>query len=398
MITRAQLRRPLRQRLNQIAKNALAQKGEPSSLLMARLRAFFLDTNVRAAAIYERDPHVGVEGARVLADQIAMFAPSEEIVEWYLKPKGPAKGFRPICKFGPEMKIRHKLIAAVVDAQIGSLSPFYDRPQTGTPKAIAAIKSAIEEIGPWVLVADIHNCFQSVNMDALYQIGFLPPEVIAHALDSRHLRMQREEIIDNPKCSITITTDNDVYHRDPTQTRAGPRGLLHGCSASNAILRYLLSAVLRDLEENVRIIVYVDNIFVIGGTEEICGRVRDELSCRLAACPGGPLVFGQAAIVNSEDGFDALGYHLLLTGDRVHCSLSDKNLGKLDDRLSDLVAYLLLDAEGVVDEVLHSFPAVDDDFRALLDDQLFHLRSQIEAIEVRDFDEVDTDDNGHDYR
>lgn len=374
MYASRQLRSKCRQRLGQIARAVIGPNlGNDQSLLDARVMGYFRDEIIRISAAEEKWPKWSRAEVIDFARAVDLFSPSEEIVEWYPMSKGNGRGFRLVCEFGPELTLRQKIIAPVVDLQLTSPEAFYDRKGAGAPSAVLAVINAIHEIGPYILSADIKDCFPSINFDAVYQLGILPPEVVRYALDYRHLHLKRQEAPTDPSQSQSNFRLYSSY-READQME-GPRGLLQGSMASNAILRHLLADTVRRVDPRVKIIVYVDNFFIVGATEEICRAVMRSLICHLAECPAGPLHLKPAEIIHIDDGLDILGYHLLgKANGEVSVQLSDKNLRKLDKHIEMLVL-AGRDRNDIFNHVVAPFGKLDDDFRQTIRDMIGHACS-----------------------
>ena len=367
MPTPLQLQRRMRQRVKQIARTVVGgNQHEPNSLRMARLDAYFRDYMIRHAAIRELYPEMGDVDARALADSIDPFRPSDEVVEWWMQPK-PSGGFRPVCNFGIEMRVRHRIIREAVDAQLRNGEIFFDRKGQSISGLIRAMVTALHEVGPYVLSADIRNCFQSVNIDAVYDLNILPAEVVRYALDYRNLNLVRKEEPTQPSgYQLERYRASLRLRRDGGGT--GPTGLLQGCSASNAILRHLLFNLNMQIAPDARIFVYADNIYVICATEASCLEALTNLSRHLAGCPAGPFLLGSKEIAHIEDGIDVLGYHLIgASCGRIDIQLSEKSLGKLLNHYSngfrdERRSMEFCGSVEFFERVFRAYPELSDDF------------------------------------
>lgn len=364
MVTPSFLRRKARQRLNQIAAAAIPQTFAPNTILQGRQNAYYRDTFIRVEAIREHFPGLDAAASERLLDLSDPFSPSSEPVEWYWERKASGFGFRQLCDFGPELTVRHKMIAAALDAQLSFAEPFYDRRGTGALIAVQKAVEALENHGRFILTADIKDCFPSINIDGIYQSGTIPAKVIENALDPRHLTFIRKEAPDQNKHNLSLGIMANMAAKEEV-----PQGLLHGCSAANAILRHLLANAVSKLDNQVRVFVYVDNFFVVAKTEQACLDALETLSCHLAVCPAGPLHFGTSDINHIDAGAEMLGYHLMgCTDGSVQLSLSGKNLVKAAMQVID-GSKAGIPIELLRADLIAKFPLIDLD---ILDEVLDH--------------------------
>lgn len=367
VIDRYEARRSHRQRLAQIARAAMEEPALiPGGRRQARVEAFLRDRKVLAHLAYERQPDVSPEAIHEAIAGIDLFAPCLEAVPWFVAAKHGSRP-RSICDLGPEQRLRHIAIKHVLEAQLPPSRSFYDLRGTGPAKAVLAITKAVEQFGPYVLSADVANCFASINPDAIYELGVLPPEVIRYALDYRHLPLTRRATHAPPGIIYSKAHNNNLIDNvEPTV----PTGILVGSPASNALLRHLLSATVSAIGLEERVFVYVDNFYVIASTPEICGHIQESLSRHLAGSPAGPLRLGYSSINHVENGFDVLGYHLFRAGEgaAVGRTLNDKNLHRLEYQISGYLRALgrrprFCSALRKAADVLSRYPAVDCIFR-----------------------------------
>ena len=354
-VTRAQLTRERRQQLAQIKRRATAVARGCTSRdhLRVAVERFFASREIAASIILDLDPHRSIAEVMAEASAIDPFLDCAEPVHWFGKPG--RNQARPICSFGPIQTVRHKMIKYAVEAQLIDDRHFFDLRGRGASNAVIAIAHALEG-RPFILTADIQSCFQSINVDALYELQLIPPEVVRYALDYRHLPIERREGEKNHADLRSTSKRYNGYHVEAPD----PRGLLQGSPASNAFLRHLLSRVVRGVAGQAHVFLYVDNFFVVAGSDDVCGQIKDGLVRQLADCSLGPLHLGSVEISHICDGVEVLGYHLMAQAPHglVNIALSDKNLAKLEhfDECSTPAAATERD------RYLKAFPALSSDF------------------------------------
>ncbi|NIJ08246.1 hypothetical protein FHS31_001863 [Sphingomonas vulcanisoli] len=345
----------------------------PTSKQQGRVAGFLRDPYALAHIAYQLWPFATVEVVNEMIEETSLFEACVEPIEWYLKRKRRG-GRRPICEFGYEQHFRHAVIRHALDAQLPVNHPFYDVRRAGPGRAVIDIAQAIEGGRQWIWAADIRDCFCSIDIRAVYQLCLLPTEVIRCALDYRHLPLQRKENARRPNGAMSRFVSSTSISEGE-----GPRGLLQGSPASNALLRHILFKVTRCVHPDARLFVYSDNIIVVAPTPEICGHVRDALTCELAGCLGGPLRFGTSLIQHASEGLQTLGYYLGQeeNGGEVIRQPDNHNLGRLEGRIPDDILSLGdIDRERLAKVLLAPFPAADDQFRELFRETL-HLSPRI---------------------
>ena len=232
----------------------------------------------------------------------------------------------------------------------------------GIGRHVRAIAQALERGYPFAVVADVCSAFASVNMDAVYDLGILPPELIASSIDSRLLRF-RQMVGDRRTgdCAVRGVTDPlGVY--DGEQAR--PRGLLLGGEASNALFACFMDDLPDHLPGGVLPFVYGDDALVLCRTEQQALVAADALGRYFVGHRAGPL-FHRHLIANVNDGFDHLGYRFEADGDRITVGLTTGHLIRVGGRaLAELGrlsgdALYDLDIKRFVRELLSPYSSLD---------------------------------------
>lgn len=247
-----------------------------------------------------------------------------EKVQWYPKRK-PDGGWRPICKLSPELFARHKLIQFAIHSQLHPVPGLFGIPGQDRSRddCVRLFRSFIKSGFTHLAEVDVKNCFQSFNLDALYELP-LPKEVIKHNLDTRNLNYVRVD-------RYLSYTDKIPYGVDTIANSSGPTGLMQGSPASNIIFAWFMNGVLRDLPEqgDVKVVLCFDNIFVAGRTPDSLRVMLDTLTETLSRCSFGPLEFSNAQIAHDGD-LDLMSY---LVRNNGQIGISERALARLESRL-----------------------------------------------------------------
>jgi len=235
-------------------------------------------------------------------------------------------GDRPVCcKLPAQVHLGQVIGKDLITAQLRPDPRVFDWGRRGRLRYADALARAIERDGPFVATMDIQSCHQSVDPDALYRLNVLPPELIRWSIDHRNLRFRQLQ-------SEKLTR----MHTLPLKP-TGPRGLLQGGSASSALLTALIghsvTAVRQAYCQN-----YSDNFVLVGRTPAVVQQAAGELARIVAECRAGRLEFHPYQVVDARDGFEQLGFHFQLIGDRVRVSPSTGNLNRMMKRIEERIA------------------------------------------------------------
>lgn len=301
------------------------------------------------------------------AGEMDLAAPFDGEVPWRSIEKNNG-GSRIIVGLPLMLKARHKMIASLIEAQSEPPTFIYGVRGRGRDNLILDLMQLLKDGFTAVVRCDIVDCFMSVNPDALTTLP-LPRGVIESSLSLENLRLvrqgaqenhaggPRDALVGNPNGSIGIN-----------HSAAQPSGLMQGSPASNIAMTYLLQDLNWPCGNDVRVLVYCDDFFIVGRSFEDCRVVEDALAGYLSRCPFGPLILLRKE-TSAGGHFDALGYSFSNYGrsDAWNVDLSMKNHDKLeelfdaaigeDERAGFLHPHL---GDALVRERLKSFSAVSD--------------------------------------
>lgn len=258
-----------------------------------------------------------------LADSLDVLTASNQSVTVHAKAKR-AGGVRPICVLPTKLSLGQKIAGKLVTQQIAPPRGLYDWPGRGIHRHVADIRDALAERGPFAFMLDIRDCFDSVDLNAVYDLNLLPRELIEASIDSRLLTFRHSNRGDD--LSLCFAASN----------WADPRGLLQGGSASSAIVVALLGDVFRGLHPSLWGGCYADDFIIVGSDRAMVDDAGGELARYLTGCPMGPSKF-HTATGDVRDGFQHVGCLFEHFEDGTECWIPE---GKLDDLLARMTSQI----------------------------------------------------------
>jgi hypothetical protein len=286
------------------------QPSERRSLLLNRERHAYIRSPSIRRAILASEPQYHHWDNALLAELVEAINPLVQCnadVLWRADPKKTG-GERPICcKLPAQVHVGGVIAKDLGSAQLRPDPRVFDWSGRGRHRYANSLAQSIIREGPFVAVADIKSCYQSIDPEALYRLDFLPTELIRWSLDYRNLSFRR---VDGCHAVACHASDGN-----PT----GPRGLLQGGPASSV----LLTALIGDCVTEVRQAYcqsYADNFAVIGATAAVVQQAIGELVRIVAGLRVGRLEFHKPETFDARDGFDHLGFHFRLVEEHVRIS------------------------------------------------------------------------------
>ena len=340
---------------------------------------FLRNASAKAVTLRRSSDFAKASKAKALAEasRIDLFAARRKPIGWNLVEK-PSGGHRTVCNLPVYMRVGQTMAKEVIHAQHHPKQHIFDWPDRGgCPGAVAAARTAIQDHGRYVVVADIVDCYSSFNPEYIYQTNLLPAEFVRAALDSTQYR-------------FAYRGDTPLYDMGYTEQTC-PRGLLQGGAASSALLAVALDDLPDHLPNGVVPICQSDNIMIVCRSAVECDAAADALVRYLRDNPAGtfsPRLEKYWLRTLSEDArdpqsaswerrFEEFGYTFQLNDhDECQVGLSHSNLIKVArrfvDYLDNLPPYqspiLAFDAE--MTERLAGFPALTSDQRRFLHELL----------------------------
>lgn len=348
--------------LKQLSRFARLSEGEPflRAAVHATRERYLASVPAKAAVLCSLVPSLEQRPETLfrLAKRLNVLSPRPRPIGWRFKERRSGS-LRIVCNFPLEYRVSHLLALNLIRAQVEPRGHIFGWRGRGRDRAVAAIAHALRTHGQCVLVADVRKCFEHVAVDVLYDLDLLPSELIRNALDCRSLTFRRYGDVPRQRNGMP-------YGREELE-RTGPRGLMEGSGPSDALIAVLFDDVASHFDEDVRLFVVGDNIVAVAPTAEAIRHARETLARYMVEHRAGPFFLRYEQTTASE-GFDFLGYRLgLSSSGEVQVEHSDANwnkaMGKLEEQVSRCGE---CDPDQLASEALQGFPAVTDEYRAML--------------------------------
>lgn len=245
-------------------------------------------------------------------------------IKWHLKPRGTA-GFRKLCALPTTLKMWHKMAKDLIEAQHRPKAHIGDWRGRGRDLQIKEIAATITSNDQAVVVADVCRAFPNVNIEAVYELNYLPEAIIRRAIDYRSLRFSGGWRGSCAWDQSRVACDN---------LEMAPAGLLEGSPVSNALFSVLLDDLPDHLDEDIQSFVYCDNVILVAPNELRAQSAANALVRYFTGHRAGPFEV-VLDIHSARNGFDHLGYTIVRTDTETKISLSPKSWEKLMVRLND---------------------------------------------------------------
>ncbi|ACL55935.1 hypothetical protein [Methylobacterium nodulans] len=243
----------------------------------------------------EKGPGMTREWILEEAERLSAYEDPGEPVRAWAKPKSSGQGWRPMCKFGPARTALQTLAGDILAAMHGVEPTNYLSKGRGADIASDRINSLVEEGFTHFVLADIENCFRSVQHGSLKHRLGLPQKVITTCL----LIGPEVEILPYTPTGTTLPDAFDGAVR---------QGVPQGSRCSNLVMSLLLGPELRAMTSGDRIIVHGDDIAIAAHDEEGAKALQTALDGILKHHPAGPFRLKRCEVANIFDGFDFLKY------------------------------------------------------------------------------------------
>lgn len=304
------------------------------------IERYLTSHGVQSAVRYElwsRNHGVEEAAARWEAAQQAPMVPFDyrrirsQPIAFFNKPRSTS-GVRKICALPDTLKMWHMMAHDLIAAQHQPRPHIGDWRGRGRDWQIDQIRSALVSSRQAVVCADITHAFASVNVDALYELPYLPEPLTRRAIDYRSHRFIRRERSEYAWEAIRAACNNDHVDVHGVLERS-PSGLMEGSPASNAIFSVLLDDLPDHVGEGIQAFVYCDNIILIAPTMSCAQRAEEALVRYLAGHRAGPFEV-RSSVERVTQRFEHLGYTLRrLPGSPPDVGISRNGWLKFVDRL-----------------------------------------------------------------
>ena len=258
---------------------------------------YLTNYHFKLAATYEANKKLRRKGRGVPLEDLPGIAAglcaregTQEEVRYYFKQKPSGQG-RPILDYGIENRALQKLVNRAMEPFI-TLHPNQYAYYGGRDAACQALREAIEDGFKWVTEIDVRDCYPSFDEEKIHNLLPLRERrVVDHVIAATHLNL----VPYNPR---------DWGARSEVRT-----GLPQGSATSALVAETMLKPTLKTLTDNVHVINYADNIWLLTRTKgEACA--SQTLSDALAHHPAGPLTPRIERIRRVNWGFPFLGYRV----------------------------------------------------------------------------------------
>lgn len=342
--------------LDSIKRHSRPGEGPIAASLLERCIDLYLtSTASKAVALSQADPKRAISPDLFeRAERLDVMASFRGSVPWRFEPRksGPP---RCVVSLPWELSAAHWLAAELIYAQIEPGAHIFDWRGRGRDRAALTLAHLMQNHGQHVLLADVRQCFASVNIDAIAALNILPLELIRNALDYRQLRFRRYD----PPAGVPIGIE-DVE-------QMAPRGLLEGSAASNPLLATFFNDLPSHLDESVAALVISDNIAIVAPSEETCSKAEEDLGRYFAGHLAGPFFLTKERFLPGES-CEWLGYAFERRADGTVCiEHSGTNWSKAMRKVfrhPNLRSWG--DAEKITAELLNGFPAASQQYRETL--------------------------------
>lgn len=248
-------------------------------------------------------------------------------VEVRIKPSGD---YRLVCRFGIAHRARQAVLVPLIRAT-ANLKPVQFA-QKGVTLAIAQAAEHMSNGFGYCEELDIRNCYPSFeNVKEISRHLSLPEEITSHVIMASDLN-----VVPGQSMTKMVGTAEDDWG-DPVQIdrllAEARRGIPQGSMASPIVAEALISGLIPTATPRALVLCYADNFLVMGKTRAEMMSMSLAMQCALSAHPVGPLLPTQKSSSRPGEIVEFLGHVLQFDGDRVHISVSPKNLKKFHDNV-----------------------------------------------------------------
>lgn len=262
-------------------------------------------------------------------------------IEWHNQPRRTS-GCRKICRLPDIEKMWHVLARDLVTAQHHPRGHIGDWRGRGREHQMDQLLAAIRSEWQAVVITDIRRAFSSVNVNAIYDLPYLPEQLVHRVIDYRTHRFVRRDRSDDASQSDMVLFDD---------LEVAPTGLMEGSPASNAIFSVLLDDLPDHLGEEIQTFVYCDNIILLAPNMLRAQRAQSALVRYLTGHRAGPFEV-RLEVRPITIPFEHLGYSICLDAGAVRVGLSSTNWLRFGHKLEDAT----LRPEEAIEWMMRSFP------------------------------------------
>jgi hypothetical protein len=324
-------RRFHRRLLKQIARTAALPASPERDEQLERERRRLMTSGGCKAVHLKRMKHLKAkpdEEIFRLADRIDLSTACTRPVPWWCKDKEKKSGeARKVCNPPTKIRLGQLISRDLIVAQVTPDRCLYDWPGRGIHRHVADIKSALETVGPCAFKLDIRDCYEHVDIDQIYELNLLPPELIRSSIDPRFLRFRQSREVSGNRSPYALAQHNST----------DPAGLMQGGAASSAIVVTLLGNVSVSFPTGLWGGGIADDFLGVGTDQSIIDDARGKLARYLTECPLGPSEF-HITNVDVRVGFQHVGCLFMSVDGVVETWIPDAKLDTLIGRMKERIA------------------------------------------------------------
>lgn len=265
---------------------------------------------VEQAKKLDQDERLCLSTYKALADQLSVFQPINEAVLTWNKPKKGKSGTRPIMEFGPLHRAAQDMVKRVISVVFKPKPYQFDVAGRGRDDAIDRILKNESEGFHHGARLDVTNFFGSFKRQELYSLLPLPKDVIDNVVMPITLNVKSKTGGKSTKNTMTNTSELiSAGYIENTHISGCQKGLPQGSACSPIIAALLTGMIKLALPSNVRVVIFVDDIFVMAKTNAKLDAAKHALFSAFGKSPAGTFNLTTSQ-ENFKSGIDFIGYNM----------------------------------------------------------------------------------------
>ena len=194
--------------------------------------------------------------------------------------------------------------------------------ERGVQAAIKKMTQLIEDKNTWVASLDIKEFYPSVQRTKVL------PKLPINKKVAKHVAFATTAI---PQDKRGIPLMGDCLF----QAR---RGAPQGAITSAAITMWIMKQLKPSLPDDVHLIVYADNLFLLSTSRQKVEDMAKSLGAAVAALPGGTFSLKPALVSEAKAGINALGHCLFTIDENVIANPNSVNIHRYEQRVKQSLA------------------------------------------------------------
>lgn len=269
-----------------------------------------------------------------MAEQIDPYTRLNEPMRHFTEQK-PGGGIRHLYSFGPLARAAQALAARAMRSATQPPAFIFDARrqgvddhQRGRNEAIRAVLSEVaEELEPgtplyeFAIVADVKDCFDSVNRHTLPSLLPLPPEV------TRKVVLCEDQPVHGPRRARSRYRPS--RRNNPREGGRRPSGVPQGAVTSCVVMSLLFADMDTAVPDWVPLFVFRDDVVALATSRLEAESIASTLQSYFGSHPAGPFDLKTLEVRPIDEGFEFLGYDIMRNGPVVDVNVSFKSHGRL---------------------------------------------------------------------